>query len=463
MSDVCPGLRDNQKKRLESLFDKNDALFSHEETAVFGSDASRLFSLPAAVVRPRDESQLRELFQFAHEEAIPLYPRGRATNVVGLCIPDPKGIVISTAHLNAILEISDDDFIARCQPGVVTADLQAALAKHKRFYAPDPASKNFCSIGGNVATGAGGMSAVKYGATRDHILGLRAVIPGGEVIVTGSRTHKNVVGYDLTKLFVGSEGTLGFFTEITVKLLPLPEATASVLAGFLGLEEALIAAQALFAAGVLPTAMEFMAEDVLDALKRVGPMPWSDEVRALLLLKVDGFTDILPAIALRLADILRRSSAVFVERADTPAEEEKLWEVRRLINQASYNIAPDKISDDVTVPRGKVPKAVGRIKAIAREKRLPILVFGHLGDGNLHVNIMHHATNPDERKRALEAKELVLTAVIELQGVLSGEHGVGLTKLPYLSLQLGATERKLMRRIKAAFDPKGILNPGKGI
>ncbi len=463
MSDVRPGLRDRQKKRLESLFEKQDVLFSHEKTAIFGSDASRLFSLPAAVVRPRDEAQIQEFLRFAHEEALPVYPRGRATNVVGLCVPSPNGIVVSTAHLNKIIEISEDDFVARCQPGVVTAQLQAAVAQHKRLYAPDPASKNFCSIGGNVATGAGGMSAVKYGVTREHILGLRAVIPGGEVIVTGSRTHKNVVGYDLTRLFVGSEGTLGLFSEITVKLLPLPEATASVLAGFLGLDEALSAARELFSAGILPTAMEFMAEDVLDALKKVGPMPWPDNTRVVLLLKIDGFTDTLPANAARLADILHRAGAVSVDTADTPAEEEKLWEVRRMINQASFNVAPDKISDDVTVPRGKVPEAVDRIKNIAREKQLTILVFGHLGDGNLHVNIMHDASVPDERKRAREAKEKVLSTVIELQGVLSGEHGVGLTKLPYLSLQLGSVERELMRRIKMAFDPKGILNPGKGI
>ncbi|MEF3695624.1 FAD-binding oxidoreductase [Desulfolutivibrio sp.] len=454
------------RRFLAALFPGDASVFSPEETCVFGTDASRRQALPAAVVRPETENQIRELLRFAHAERLPIHCRGRGTNTVGDCVPAPSGIVISTARYADILEISEDDFVAVCRPGVVTGDLQAALAKKRLFYPPDPASVRFSTLGGNAATCAGGMRALKYGVTRDFILGIRAILPGGEVIVTGGRTHKNVAGLDLTRLLVGSEGALAFFSEITVKLLPLPEATATALCAHADADSALAAAGDIFRAGMLPAAMEFVDRTCLEAVTALRPLPWerqagAQQAGAALLVRLDGSEGALAADLPRLERVLAGRGPLFIQTARGNAEQEALWEVRTTLNQASFRVAPDKLSDDVTVPRGAIRTAVARIQAIAARERLPILVFGHVGDGNLHVNIMHHAAAPDERGRALAAREAILDLTLALGGTLSGEHGVGLSKLPFLDRQIGPGERGLMRRIKAVFDPHGIMNPGK--
>jgi D-lactate dehydrogenase (cytochrome)/glycolate oxidase len=452
------GLDRNQRRFLRQTFPGDGCVLDAEAAAVFGMDSSRLADAPWAVVRPETEEQAVALLAWAHSERVPLFPRARGTNVVGDCVPRGGGVVVSTLRMNRILEMDGEDFCAVVQPGVVTGDLQRELAALGLMYAPDPASVRVSTVGGNVATNAGGMRAVKYGVTREHVLGVRAVLPGGDVLRTGGRNHKNVVGLDLTRLFVGSEGTLGLFTELTLKLLPLPEATASVLAGYAGVDQALAAARAVLAAGILPTAMEFMAEAVLEAVRRVGDVPWGPEVRAALLLRLDGGREALEAETRRLDRVLGPTAPVFLERG-TGADEERLWEVRRLINPASFTIAPDKMSDDITVPRGRVGQALERIRAVAEQRGLDILAFGHLGDGNIHVNIMYDASRQAED--AVAAKRTILGHVLALGGTMSGEHGVGLTKLPYLDQQLSPRERDLMRRIKAAFDPHGIMNPGK--
>ncbi|KUG29730.1 fad/fmn-containing dehydrogenase [hydrocarbon metagenome] len=449
------------RRFLTGLFPGDAAVFSPEETCVFGTDASRRHALPAAVVRPETEEQVRELLRFAHAERLPIHCRGRGTNTVGDCVPAPSGIVISTARFAEILEIAEDDFVAVCRPGLVTGDLQAALAEKRLFYPPDPASVRFSTLGGNVATCAGGMRALKYGVTRDFVLGIRAILPGGEAIDTGGRTHKNVTGLDLTRLLVGSEGTLAFFSEITVKLLPLPEATATALCAHADADAALAAAGDIFRAGMLPAAMEFVDRTCLAAVAACRPLPWGEQAGAALLVRLDGSEGALAADLARLEGIFAGRGPLFVRTAREKAEQETLWEVRTTLNQASFRVAPDKISDDVTVPRGAIRAAVARIQDVAAQERLPILVFGHVGDGNLHVNIMHHAADPDERGRALAAREEILGLTLALGGTLSGEHGVGLSKLPFLDRQIGPGERGLMRRIKAVFDPHGIMNPGK--
>ncbi|WP_461208406.1 FAD-binding oxidoreductase [Desulfocurvus sp. DL9XJH121] len=449
-----------QRGFLQQLFPGEQYVDSPEESAVFGTDASRLFDAPWAVVRPDSQEQVVELLAWADAERVPLFPRARGTNVVGACVPKGGGVVVSTLLMNRILDIDHDDFVAVVQPGVPTGDLKKELASRGLFYPPDPASMRISTVGGNLATGAGGMSAVKYGVTRDYVLGLTAVLPGGRVLTTGGRNHKNVVGLDLTRLFVGSEGTLGVVTEAVLKLIPAPEATASVLAGWPGVDGALAAARALFEAGILPAAMEFMTDAVLRAVERVGDVPWPRETGAALLLRLDGGREALASDLERLVAVIAASSPSFLERGMGPEEEEPLWEIRRLINPASFKVAPDKSSDDVTVPRGQVSRAVDGIGAIAREQDLCILVFGHLGDGNLHVNIMYDKAAGDG-PRAARAKERVVELVLSLGGTMSGEHGVGLTKHGFLDRQLSPLERELMRSIKASFDPHGILNPGK--
>jgi D-lactate dehydrogenase (cytochrome)/glycolate oxidase len=452
------GLDRSRRRFLRETFPGDGCLLDAEATAIFGTDSSRLVDAPWAVVRVETEEQAVALLAWAHAERVPLFPRARGTNVVGDCVPRGGGVVVSTLRMNRILDVDGEDFCAVVQPGVVTGDLQRELAARGLMYAPDPASVRVSTVGGNVATNAGGMRAVKYGVTREHVLGVRAVLPGGDVLRTGGRNHKNVVGLDLTRLFVGSEGTLGLFTELILKLLPQPEATASVLAGYAGVDDTLAAARAVLGAGILPTAMEFMTETVLEAVSRVGEVPWGPEVRAALLLRLDGGREALEADLRRLDRVLGATAPVFLEHG-MGADEERLWEVRRLINPASFTIAPDKMSDDITVPRGRVGQALEHIRAVAAQRGLNILAFGHLGDGNIHVNIMYDARRQAEA--AVAAKRAILGHVLALGGTMSGEHGVGLTKLPYLDEQISPRERDLMRRIKAAFDPHGIMNPGK--
>ncbi|MHC1711989.1 MAG: FAD-binding oxidoreductase [Solidesulfovibrio sp.] len=460
MPAVLP-LSSKARRFLEQCFPGDAAVFSPEEMLVFGADASRLFAPPSAVVRPESVDQIKALMAFAQAERIPILPRGRGTNTVGDCVPVAGGIVVSMARLNRILEIDPDDFVAVVEPGVVTADLQAALAPKRLFFAPDPASVKFSTVGGNAATCAGGMRAVKYGVTRDHILGIEAVLPGGETITTGGRTHKNVVGLDLTRLFVGSEGTLGLFTALTVKLLPLPQATATLALAYASVDAALTAAENVFRAGILPVAVEMMAREAMDAVAKVSDVPWPASAGAALFLRVDGSPEAVTADARLLAAVTAPTGPIWSQSATSPEAEDALWELRRLLNPASFKAAPDKISDDVTVPRGKLREAAAGIAAIGEQERVRILFFGHIGDGNLHINIMHDAANSDEHGRALTARERILELCLALRGTLSGEHGVGLSKLPFFDRQIDPVEREIMRRVKAAFDPAGIMNPQK--
>ncbi|SDB09095.1 glycolate oxidase [Desulfonatronum thiosulfatophilum] len=454
-------LTTSQRTVLQGIFPGDDYLDTPEAACIYGTDASRRFSLPWAVVRPRTVDQVRELMAWAHREEVPLFPRARGTNVVGGCVPQGGGVVVSCLAMNRTLEIQEEDFTAEVEPGLITAAFQADLQARGLYYPPDPASVRFSTLGGNVSTCAGGMRALKYGVTRDYVLGIEAVLPGGEMIHTGSRTHKNVVGLDLTRLLVGSAGTLAFFTKLTLKLLPLPPAQATLMAGFKSLADALAAAQAVFQAGIVPVAMELMPVDVLDCVAKIATPPWSDSTKAVLLLKCDGRPEGLRE-ELRLVRLaLESKSPQFIEVGRDGDAEERLWEFRRLINPASFRLGKDKISEDVTLPRSKVVEGILGIREIGRSHGLPILTFGHLGDGNIHTNIMFDAELEEQRRHADLARDEVLNLVLRLGGVLSGEHGLGLTKRSYLERQVGPVERGLFALIKRAFDPKGIMNPGK--
>jgi glycolate oxidase len=453
-------LSSTQRAFLRGQFPGDDYLEQSEATCVYGTDASRRFALPWAVVRPRTVEQVRELLTWAHREEIPLFPRARGTNVVAGCVPQGGGVVVSCLAMDRV-DIQEDDFTAEVGPGVVTGGFQSQVQARGLYYPPDPASVRFSTLGGNAATCAGGMRAVKYGVTRDYVLGIEAVLPGGELIHTGARTHKNVVGLDLTRLLVGSAGTLAFFTRLTLKLLPLPPAQASLMVGYRSLGDALAASRSVFRAGILPVAMELMPEEVLDCVARIADSPWNDRTKAVLLLKCDGRPEGLREELALIRSALEGHAPVFVDEGrDAPAEE-RLWEARRLINPASFRLAPDKISEDVSLPRGKVAGGILGIRDIGRAHDLPILTFGHLGDGNIHVNIMYDASAESQLEHALQAREAVLELVLGLGGVLSGEHGLGLTKRGWLHRQVGPVERGLFALIKRAFDPKGIMNPGK--
>ena len=399
-----------------------------------------------------------DFMRWADEEKIVVHPRGRGTSLAGGCTPTVPGIVLSTMGLNTILDISETDFVAVVEPGVCTATLQAECEKRNLLYPPDPASGKATSIGGNVSTCAGGLKAVRYGVTRDYVLGCEVVIPGGKLLKFGGRTHKDVVGLDLARLMVGSEGTLGIITKLYLKLLPKPDATASVLVGYASLDAALLSISRVFAAGILPTALEFMGETVLDILGQTGEVPWPDTVKALLLFQVDGSSDTVPLevdhLAAQLDGVLWQVTGVTTE------EENILWAHRRRISVASYVMGPNRVGGDMAVPRGQLLSAVRRFESIACENGKRLIAFGHAGDGNIHANLHYDASDPDDTERTLRAHHAMDEAVLEFGGSISGEHGGGCLK--DVSAQLGAAEQTLMRTVRKVFDPNGILNPNKG-
>jgi len=462
MPELVPSLTPAHLKFLENLFPGEGFVIDPVQMAVYGADSSRKSAMPWAVCRARTEEQLVELMKWANAERVPIVPRLRGTGMSGGAVPAFGGVVLSTLWMNKVLDIDADDFCAEVQPGVVTAEFQALLQKQKLFYPPDPASLKISTLGGNVSTCAGGMRAVKYGVTRDYVLGVRAVLPGGKIINTGGRTHKNVVGLDLTRLFVGSCGTLGLFTKLTLKLLPLPESSATVLAAFTSLHAALTGARGVFKAGILPTAMEFLDAKACWGISQIKDVPWPGETQAVLVLKVDGSRAALAEELNRLEAALTPAGPLALLKGLGPKEEEPLWELRRLVSPASFHLGPDKFGEDVAVPRGKTVEAVEGFQAIGRELGVHVVCYGHLGDGNTHVNIVHDASDPDNLARARKCKEAVFKHALSLGGTLSGEHGTGITKGPYVGWQLGEEERRIMAGIKDVFDPVGILNPGKG-
>jgi glycolate oxidase len=447
---------------LSDLFPGDGCVLTREGMNAFATDASRERAMPWAVVRPESREQVAELLRWAHGERMPIYGRARGTGRVGNAVPSLGGVVVSMLRMAGEPVVDSDDFVAVVRPGVVTADLQAACAARGLFYPPDPASVRISTIGGNVATCAGGLRAVKYGVTRDWVLGLETVLPGGRVLRSGGRSHKDVVGLDLTRLMVGSNGRLGLITEIIVKLIPLPETSASVLVGFADLRAALDGARAVFRAGVLPAACEFMDRVTLEALRLGGEaIPLAGSAQAALLFKLDGTEEGVDAEVRHLAKALGPLGPVSVEVGRGEAEE-AVWTVRRGISSAAFRIAPDKLAEDISVPRGRVAEAVERAHEIGRGRGLTVLCFGHLGDGNIHVNVMYDGSAAREAAAAAGAKDEIFRLAVALGGTISGEHGTGLTKASFVAEQLGRDAMGLMDEVRRVFDPREIMNPGKG-
>lgn len=450
-------LTPEHKKFLVDLFE-DGVSFDPKVLRVYASDASLLTGTVLAMVRPESAGQLREFMRWADAEHVAVHPRGRGTSLSGGCVPTVPGIVVSMLGMDKIIEINKEDFVAVVEPGVNTALLQAECEKLGMFYPPDPASGKATSVGGNVITCAGGLRAVKYGVTRDYVLGLEAVLPGGEQVKFGGRAHKDVIGLDLGRLFVGSEGTLGIVTKLILKLLPRPEASASVLVGYPSLDAALASMSKVFAAGILPCAVEFMNETVLEILARTGDVPWPDSVKSLLLFQVDGSRETVPLENARLAKQL--DDALWRMEGVGKQEEDKLWAYRRRVSAASYVLGPDRIGGDMAVPRGSILKAVRKFEEIAASNGKRLIAFGHAGDGNIHANLHYDASDADDAHRTLKTHHELDAAALECGGSLSGEHGGGCLK--EVGKQLGEKEHALMLRLRGVFDPNGILNPGKG-
>jgi glycolate oxidase len=448
---------------LAAIVGTADVVTEEASRRVYGTDALKRGAMPEVVVRPADTAQIAAIARLCHARGIPLVPRGGGTGYSGGAVPIRGGVVLSLERLNRILEIDEGNLLAIVEPNVITGDLQDAVERVGLFYPPDPASLRMSTIGGNVAECAGGPRAFKYGVTRKYVLGLEAVLPTGEVIHTGGKVVKDVVGYDLTQLLVGSEGTLAIITKVILRLIPKPPAVATLRATFASITQAVEAVTRLVRARVVPSTMELIDGDSLDAVARAqGTRALAPAgTAAMLLLEVDGLAEQVEAEAARVAQACTEAGATEVLRAADEAERQELWRVRREISFGLMTIAGLKLNHDIVVPKARIPELFDLLGDLKRRFDVAIPSFGHAGDGNIHVNFMVEPDDAAAVARAHEAEDALFRGVVALEGAISGEHGVGLTKAPYLELALEPATVALMKRVKQAFDPRGILNPGK--
>ncbi len=426
------------------------------------ADALKQGSAADAVVVPATAEDIAAVARLCTTHGVPLVVRGAGTGYTGGAVPTRGGVVISMERFTRILEIDEVNLLAVVEPNVITGDLQRAVERVGLFYPPDPASLDTCSIGGNVAECAGGPRAFKYGTTKRYVLALEAVLPTGEVIRTGSKAVKNVVGYDLTQLLVGSEGTLAIITRVTLRLVPKPPAQTTLAASFASIAGAVDAVTALVARRAVPAAIELIDGESLRAVEaHLGRAVAPTGAGAMLIVECDGLAGAAAEELARVREACEQAGAIGLAEAVAPEDRERLWHVRRELSPALRATGLHKINHDVVVPRGRVPDLLACADDLGRRFRLRVASFGHAGDGNMHVNLLTTPGDADERRRAGEAERELFERVVALEGSISGEHGIGFAKAPYLSIELSPVEIALMQRLKAAFDPAGILNPGK--
>jgi glycolate oxidase len=437
---------------------------SRDPTAltIYGQDALLQPSPPDVVVLPSSTTDVSRIAALCNEHRVPLVVRGAGTGYTGGAVPTAGGVVMSMERMNRLLEIDQENLLAIVEPNVITADLQRAVERVGLFYPPDPASLEQSSLGGNVAECAGGPRAFKYGVTKRYVLALEAVLPTGEIIHTGSKAVKNVVGYDLTQLLVGSEGTLAIITKITLRLVPKPPDRKTVAASFGSIKDAVDAVTALIERRVVPAAIELIDEESLVAAAlHTGVQIVPPGTKALLIVECDGIPAAVQDEMQLVVRACEAAGVMHVRSASTEAERADLWSVRRQISLALRATGLLKINHDVVVPRGRVPQLYEAVEELRHQFNLRIAAFGHAGDGNIHVNLMVDRATPEELDRARAAERILFTRVLALEGSISGEHGIGYAKKPYIAMELGDEQMALMKRVKAAFDPNGILNPGK--
>jgi len=427
----------------------------------FSYDASEHSHRPFCAVWPENEQQVSQILKLAHMEKVPVIPRGAGTGLSGMAVPIAGGIVLDLSRMNRILHISIEDRLAVVQPGVVYARLEKTLAPNGFFFPPDPASGEVSTLGGNVATNAGGLKGAKYGTTKDYVLGLRVVLPDGRIMKTGAKTMKSVSGYDLTRLFVGSEGTLGVVTEITFKISPKPIARSTALATFDDLADAGRAINQIMHSGIIPSALEILGRETLRAINENTDLNLP-EVDAMLLAETDGYTREETEYQIqKILEIFDANHPKAVKKAETVQEAEELWAARKSAYAVLARIKTHFVLEDVTVPMTTITALLKGILAISEKHRIQIATFGHAGDGNLHPQILYDGYDPDEVRRMEAASADLFKLAIDLGGTLTGEHGIGLSKAPYMTLEHDPVEMDVMRRLKAMFDPNNILNPGK--
>lgn len=448
-------------EKLRLIVGDDHVIVDPKKVEPYGSDAVKEKFPPEAVVFPESTAQMVEILKLANEYLFPVTARGGGVGYTGGAVPIDGGIVIGTDRMDKIIEINVDDLYAICQPGITTFHLQQAVEKYGLMFAPDPASYKDSFIGGNIAENAGGMRTPKYGVTKHHVLGLEVVTATGEVIRTGGKTVKNVVGFDLTGLMCGSEGMLGIITEATLKLLPMPEATSTVRANFHSMEAACKVLTKFTPEGLLPMAMEVIDKFCVAAVEENFAFGLSKDAEAILLVAVDGSKEEVSKNAETIERIIGENGGFDILRARSKEDEDKLWDVRRAISPSLMKYGTLKINEDVVVPRSKVPELVAEIEQIGKRHNTFVANFGHAGDGNIHVNFVIDREDPAAIARARECVSETFQLSVALGGTISGEHGIGYVKSQYLSYAIDKPTLEIMKAIKRAFDPNGILNPGK--
>ncbi|HJS50366.1 MAG TPA: FAD-linked oxidase C-terminal domain-containing protein [Pyrinomonadaceae bacterium] len=448
-------------EKLRAIVGEENVVIDPDRVEPYGADAVKEKFPPEAVVFPESTAEMVAILKLANEYLFPVTARGGGVGYTGGAVPVDGGIVIGTDRMKKIIEINVDDLYAICQPGLTTFELQQAVAETGLIFAPDPASYKDSFIGGNIAENAGGMRTPKYGVTKHHVLGLEVVTATGQVIRTGGKTVKNVVGFDLTGLMCGSEGMLGIITEATLKLLPMPEATSTVRANFHSMEAACKVLTKFTPEGLLPMAMEVIDKFCVEAVEQNFAFGLSKEANAILIVAVDGWREEVQKNAATIERIIGENGGFDIVRARSKEEEDKLWDVRRAISPSLMKFGTLKINEDVVVPRSKVPELVARIEEIGKRNDTFVANFGHAGDGNIHVNFVVDREDKAAIARARKCVAETFKLSVDLGGTISGEHGIGYVKAPYLEYAIDRPTLEIMKSIKSVFDPNGILNPGK--
>ena len=449
-------------EQLRHLYDADSLLTNEADCWSYGYDNSRQHAMPGAVCFPSTHEQIEQTVTLCNQHQIPLITRGKGTGTTGATVPADGGIVMSTERLRQRLEIDPDNRLAIVSPGFTNQELQIAAAEHGFFWPPDPTSSAVCTIGGNLAYNSAGPRAVKYGTPRENTLGLKVITGEGKTLRTGVRTSKGVVGYDLTRLVIGSEGTLGIITEATLKLTPLAEKKATLQAIYRDIDSAAKAVSKLMAQAITPCALEFMDGKAIEMVREFSDLGLPAEAQAMLMIEVDGSAASIDSDAKLVRDTANTAGCIDIVLAETQEQVEKLWLTRKSLSPALRNVAPKKINEDVVVPVSRLPQLINGLAELADKHGITIVNFGHAGNGNIHVNLLLDPDDPEQAQAAHDCLDEVFNLVIALEGTLSGEHGIGRVKKNYLNREIDENSLSLMRLIKAQFDPHNILNPGVG-
>lgn len=455
-------IQEEAKRQLINIVGNENFEDSKAERLVYSYDATPNFqAMPDGVIKPKNTADVSEIVKICSQYGIPIVPRGSGTNLCAGTCPTEGGIVLLFTHMQDILEIDEDNLTMTVQPGVITQDLIQKAEEKGLFYPPDPSSMKISTIGGNINENSGGLRGLKYGVTRDYVLGLEAVLANGDIIRTGGKLAKDVAGYDLTRLLVGSEGTLAIITEATLKLIPMPETKKTILALYHDMEAAARSVSKIIANKIIPATLEFLDRPTLKVVEDFAQIGLPTDVEAVLLIEQDGPSEVVERDILKIAEVCEEENAVSVQVAQTEAEAEALRTARRAALSALARLSPTTILEDATVPRSEIANMVKAINEIAVKHNVEICTFGHAGDGNLHPTCTTDARNKEEMERVEKAFEDIFIKAIELGGTITGEHGVGIMKAPYLELKLKQEGIAAMQSLKTALDPKNILNPGK--